>query len=97
MAQRLHDDSQDKIASDYSLAFTAYVDAVRTWPLALAETRRPVGTAFHANYYRAGGAYMNDADDDRDYSNLTDGAVNIDENATVQRDLTARYETKIAR
>lgn len=40
---------------------------------------------------------MDDADDDRDYLNLTDGAVNIDENATVQRDLTARYETKIAR
>ena len=97
LAQRLHDDTQDEIASDYSLAFTAYVDAVRTWPLALAETRRPLGTAFHANYYRADGAYMDDAEDNRDYSNLTDGAVNIDENATVQSDLTARYETKIAR
>lgn len=50
-----------------------------------------------SNAYRNGGARMDDADDDRDYSNLTDGAVNIDENVTVQRDLTARYETKIAR
>ncbi len=112
LAEYLYNDSQaesSSITSNYSLAFTAYVDAVRNGTSAsfIAETRRPLGSVFHTNIFQEnnwpGGDYMDAADDNRDFSYLnvvhSSAADNesIDANLTVQNFLTSRYETKITR
>jgi hypothetical protein len=55
LAERL-DNNQAAIGL-HNLVFTAYIDSVENDSLGLQETRRPLGSQFHVNYYQGGSLF----------------------------------------